>query len=232
MTTRCLVLLSGGLDSTAALLAARRSFDEVSALGFRYGQPSADQELVAASTTAQSLGVRFDRRQLVGAIEPGGIMKGAPDGLAVAPVVVPMRNAIFLSVAASVGIGLWGGEPFSIGVGCNADDAAFDDCRRTFFGAMSTAMTLASGVQIGVWAPYVDTPKRQIVEFVDAAGELDALSRSWSCYRGGKAPCRKCRACIVREESFAGVGADRDLGAHPLVMTGGDPSRDAALGLK
>ena len=229
---RIIVLLSGGLDSTAVLLAARRNFDEVFALGFRYGQPAGDQEMVAAERSAHAAGVQFDSRQLVGSVERAGIVTGAPDGLGVAPVVVPMRNAVFLTVAAGYGVAKWGGAPFSIGVGCNADDAAFDDCRRTFFSSMSSSLTLASGTQIEVWAPYVDTPKRQIVDLVETTGELDALTRSWSCYRGGAKPCGACRACLVREESFAGVGVARDLGAFPLVMCGGDPGRDAALGLR
>lgn len=57
------ILLSGGLDSTAALCWATRARPEVRAIGFDYGQPHRDQELFAARSAAEALGVAYPTKE-------------------------------------------------------------------------------------------------------------------------------------------------------------------------
>ena len=56
MTKKCVLLLSGGLDSTTTLAMAKAEGYEVYALSFRYGQRHS-VELDSAKKVAESLGV-------------------------------------------------------------------------------------------------------------------------------------------------------------------------------
>lgn len=55
---KCIVLLSGGLDSTVNLLLAQRSYDVVSTLTFDYGQRAAAREIQSARSLSDRLGIR------------------------------------------------------------------------------------------------------------------------------------------------------------------------------
>ena len=52
--TRCLVVFSGGQDSTTCLFWAKRHFDEVHALSFYYGQKHAQEVEIARAIAADA----------------------------------------------------------------------------------------------------------------------------------------------------------------------------------
>lgn len=212
------VLLSGGMDSVASLFWAQARYPRMFALSFMYGQPNADQELAAAGYAAKVAGVDWRRLAVSDAV------RGANRLTSTSPV-VPGRNLVFLSIAAAHAAAEWGIGRLDVVIGSNAEDAAdFPDCRQETVSAMSAALSAGHGRDVVVMAPWLGKTKAQILYAVkpDAAA-LDAVRRSWSCYRA-TGPCGECGACVKRAAAFRSQGiADA---AEPIVMGGGDRSRE------
>jgi len=224
------VLLSGGMDSVAALHWARGRYETLRALGFRYGQPHANAELPIAQNVAARLGVPFTVLAMADVLNTRmGLLAGVTDHDAsrfggVNPAFVPGRNLVFLSVAAAHACGWFKGN-FHIVIGACAEDAAgFPDCRERVLTALGGVLREGCGREFHVVAPFVRTSKAALVGSLDGHA-LEDVRRSWSCYRGELAgPCGTCSACVVRAGAFAAAGVV-DLSAHPGVC-GGDPARE------
>lgn len=224
---RC-VLLSGGLDSTAALHRSLAQDGDVRAVCFDYGQPNRDHELFAAEATAKRLGVRCTRLALADTIRTGaGLLRAVtdhdPTAMGVHRAFVPGRNAVFLSIAAAHAATWWTAGTIALVVGANADDAAgFPDCVARFFVPMARALSHGTAREIIVETPFVDRTKAQIIREATDAARAD-MTRSWSCYRGD-GPCGACSPCVLRAAAFQAAGlADEAVRA---TMHGGDgPTR-------
>lgn len=225
------VLLSGGFDSTAALLWALANRPDVRAIAFAYGQPHRDAELYAAGRAARGLGVRLTTLALADTLLTGaGLLGGVQDhdpsrtgGTNRA--FLPGRNAVFLSVAAAHVCAWWPQGTVELVVGFSKEDAAgFPDCRVSFVAAMATVLRHAVSREIRIAAPFIDRAKADVLRsFASDPAALAHLSASWSCYRG-VGPCGACSACVQRAAAFTAVGVV-DASAPP-VMTGGDPARE------
>jgi 7-cyano-7-deazaguanine synthase len=221
------VLVSGGMDSIAALHWANTAYPNLIAILFDYGQQNADQELTAAGMAAEKISVPRIRIALADSLPKGrGILHhvedhdGRDDG--VSPAFVPGRNLVFLTCAAAHASVYWNNGSFDMVIGANTQDARrFPDCRPGAFTKLAETLRHGIGREVSIVAPWIDRTKTQILLSLDAAGR-DAASRSWSCYRS-TGPCGKCSACVLRSEAFVGAGID-DLCA-PVRMTGGDPGR-------
>lgn len=220
-----LVLLSGGLDSVAALHHERSVSERVvEAVSFDYGQPNRDAEMSAAQRIAERRGVRWHGIQIGEAVRGLKALVPPPRGVdnGVSRANLPGRNAIMLSIAAALGARLFGGEVRLV-VGANADDAeTFPDCRAAFFDAAEEALgkALAGVAFLHIAAPWVGMRKRDIVGWCRAHGEdaVTDIRDSMSCYRGTR--CGDCDPCAFRAEAFAANGLVD--GAWVPRMVGGD----------
>lgn len=201
MADVALVLLSGGLDSTAALHWALDQPMPVHALGFDYGQPNRASELDAARGVALRRNVPFS------VIELPGLQRLDPTaGLStkgVARAFVPGRNALFLACAAARLANI-GGDGLLV-VGANKNDAAgFPDCRMTFFQMQEQALAAAFNGLCSLWiaTPWLFKTKAEIVTWcVERPEALSDVRRSVSCYRGTR--CGDCDPCMLRAAAFA-----------------------------
>ena len=184
------IMLSGGLDSVVLLYEAVSDGQKVHAVNFRYGQRHI-QELEWARTHCDRLGVlytTFEIDQLMGSSLTDG--NGS--------VVVPNRNAIFLSIACNIAAAIGAAR---VMFAANADDeAGFPDCREKFINAYNCALAEAE-IPVKVIAPYLHLPKWQILRKGQDLGVK--FSETWSCYEGGIQPCGKCGACVKRAEAEA-----------------------------
>lgn len=112
-------------------------------------------------------------------------------------IIVPNRNAIFLSVAVNIAVEA---KADTITIGANADDEEiFPDCRKQFIEAMN-ACVKAAGYDVEICAPYLDWPKWKIGALAQTMRV--PLTETWSCYRGGAKPCGECPACVKREDAL------------------------------
>lgn len=219
------VLLSGGMDSVAALYWARRERGVAGAVSFRYGAKHNDREIPLAAWHCRELGVphRVVGLDFIGELFVSDLLRGGgdvPDGhyedATMRRTVVPFRNGIMLAVA--------GGYAESIGadavvIGAHAGDhAIYPDCRDGFMAAMGEALRLGTYAGVALLRPFIGMDKAGIVR-VGASLGVD-FSRTWSCYRGEETHCGRCGTCVERREAFAVAGvadptAYRDKGPLP-----------------
>lgn len=231
MIRNAVVLLSGGLDSTAALCWALPRYDEVRAFSVDYGQPNRDAELIAGRSAAEALGIPLARVAIADALrpaKPGGILGGVTDAERTSGIdraFVPGRNLLLATVAVAHACTWWEEEPFDLIIGaCAEDQAGFPDCRPTTLGLLARALEVGCVRQLRIRAPWADRTKREILyALAPDARAFDLVRRSWSCYRP-KGPCGSCGACVKRAAAFADLGVE-DLSAPPK-LCGGDPVRE------
>lgn len=210
------VLLSGGLDSTAALYWAKKKKYSVVALSIRYGQRHV-RELSAARAVARAAKVRRHEVSLslpwLGGSSLTNKSLRIPDvplkkiGGGIPSTYVPGRNTIFLSLAASLA-DVVGAE--AIVIGANAlDYSGYPDCRPSFinaFGRVAVEGTKrgAEGKSLKILAPLLRLDKKGVVQL---ARKLKApLRLTWSCYRGKSEPCGRCDSCKLRAKGFRAAG--------------------------
>jgi 7-cyano-7-deazaguanine synthase len=216
MTTRSVVLLSGGLDSATALAMTRARGDECHTLALDYGQRHR-AELAAARRVSQQLGAREHRELRVAIGELGGSALTDPavdvpehGGAGIPITYVPARNTVFLSLALAWAEVLGASR---IVIGVNAIDfSGYPDCRPEFIAAFEKLARLATkagveGGALAIDAPLIAMTKAQIIRRGLELGVDYALTVS--CYRAdedGRA-CGRCDSCRLRAEGFVKAGA-------------------------
>ncbi|MBU0548326.1 MAG: 7-cyano-7-deazaguanine synthase QueC [Candidatus Omnitrophica bacterium] len=199
---QAVVLLSGGLDSATVLYLAKAKGYLCRCLIFDYGQihkkeiRQAKRIAKAAGCAYKILKIKFpwkgsallDRKIKI----PEKINRGIP------ATYVPSRNIIFLSFAASFAETV-GAE--SIFMGAHAQDySGYPDCRREFFSAFSKMVKAGTYGGFSIRVPLLYKNKSQIILMGKRLGVPFELT--WSCYRGGKAPCTRCDSCYYRAKGF------------------------------
>lgn len=228
MNASAVVLLSGGMDSIAALHWSLGRFDAIRAISFDYAQPNRDAEIAAAQTEAARLSIPWER-VYAGSIFPrAGLLAGVTDhvekeGAVTNAAFVPARNLLFLTIAAGFASAAYRIGNLAVVIGACKDDAlGFPDCRAGTLAKQGEALRAGLAREVSVIAPWIDRTKTQILESLDEAGRA-AVARSWSCYRA-EGPCGACTACVTRGRAFAEYGLVDE--AKAPVMHGGDPSRE------
>ena len=220
-TRRAIVLLSGGLDSATVLAIARSKGYVCHALSFRYGQRHTE-ELRAAQRVAKAFGVKdhkiatIDLRLFGGSALTDDIQvpknrshKAMGKGIPIT--YVPARNTIFLSFALAWAEVLGAQDIF---IGVNAlDYSGYPDCRPEYIKAYQKLANLATKVGVEktarfkIHTPLIRMTKAQIIRTGLKLG-LD-YGLTLSCYDpiGGKKPCGRCDACLLRAKGFKEAGA-------------------------
>jgi 7-cyano-7-deazaguanine synthase len=220
MTSKAIVLLSGGLDSTTVLAHAKSEGFEPYALSFRYGQRHA-VELRAAKRVAEAQGVAdhvvcdIDLRVFGGSALTSDVE--VPKHTSVDQVeenipitYVPARNTVFLSFALAYAEVVGATDIF---IGVNAlDYSGYPDCRPEFITAFETMANLATragveGGAITIHTPLMDKTKGEIVRMGLALGVDYGLTSS--CYDPDDAgrSCGHCDSCLLRLKGFAEAGS-------------------------
>lgn len=183
---KCILLLSGGLDSITLLYQLIAENCMVHALLFDYGQQHV-QELLFAKAHCRRNNVLFT---IITLPKLGGLT-GETSWI------VPNRNAIFIMLAANKAIEA-GAE--SVIIGCNADDeAGFPDCRQSFIQQCNIILQIAK-IDVEVCAPFLDWKKWKIARLAQDYGIPS--NEIWTCYKGGSYPCGKCPACLKLETAL------------------------------
>ena len=231
-TDKVVVVLSGGQDSTTVLFAAKQKFDKVYAITFDYGQRHRI-EIDAAVKVAKMAGVEshevIDVIGVMHSISPltsNTELETYSDAKQMDSIIgsrreltfVPMRNMLFLNIAANraeeVGAGV-----IATGV-CEMDNANYPDCRQQFIVATETAMNYALGADLGqsapltIWTPLIYLDKAASVQWAfDIAGCWEALAYSHTSYDGRYPPTGMNHANVLRADGFEKAGLP-----DPLVL--------------
>jgi len=215
---KCIIVLSGGLDSTTLAYHLKTGGYELEAISFDYGQRH-KRELRCAAQTAINLDFELKLFQMPGILGgsaltgQGDIPQGHYKEESMKKTVVPNRNMVMLSIAAAYALSR-GVKNIAIGVHAG-DHAIYPDCRK------DTMELIECSIQMGNWdaqdfkilTPFIKLNKSAIVK----AGNLLGVpfENTHTCYEGTKVPCGKCGSCVERAEAFAENKIDDPLIPKP-----------------
>ncbi len=214
MTSKALVVFSGGQDSTTCLFWAKKKFDQVEAICFDYGQRHSI-ELKSAKTIAHKWEiplkiVKVEAFKQLGAnslldhdTEITHNENDLPNTF------VPGRNIIFMTLAAA-----WAYQMKTThlitGV-CETDYSGYPDCRKSTMESLQTTISAGMDYTFEIHTPLMYMSKAETVSLAREVGALEALAWSHTCYEGVFPPCGTCPACILREKGFAEAGTKDPL---------------------
>ena len=170
----------------------------------------AEGELRAAHSIAKTAGAVEHRLVEIPSLkEAGDIGGGRFSGLP--STYIPMRNAVFYTLAASYAEEV--GANYILG-GHNGDDLRiFEDTRREFFDSLQRAIWAGSSRlrkdRTTLLRPLQRMSKSEVVAF---ASRLKVpLGLTWSCHIEGTEHCWQCDGCRARVEAFEGAGVKDPL---------------------
>lgn len=203
----CLIILSGGMDSVTLLHEYKERI--AIALTFDYHSRHAAHEIACARWQCEQLGIRhivlelpYMEQYLKSSLLQGGeeIPEGHYAEENMKSTVVPFRNGVMLSIAASIAES----EELKYVMIANhgGDHTIYPDCRPAFVDAMDKAIEAGTFVGLHLLAPYTNITKRDIALRGKELG-VD-YSHTYSCYKGGDVHCGKCGTCVERKEALEG----------------------------
>ena len=216
---KALVVYSGGQDSTTCLFWAKKHFDEVRALCFRYGQKHV-VEVDIARGIAERAGVPFEEKDfsfiselstgcsltdtsIIMDKEPPTPSPDMPDGRITPPnTFVPGRNLFFLAIAA-VYAREHGIMNLVTGVS-QTDYSGYPDCRDSFIRSLNVSLNLAMDEQFVIHTPLMWIDKAETWKLADELGVFDLVrNETLTCYNGVKGDgCGECPACKLRRQGL------------------------------
>ena len=214
--TDALIILSGGLDSTTALAHSISKGHQPAAISFVYPSKHNAYELKAACAVVQHYGIRlfatdigpaFAWSQSALLLSGGDIPQGHYNDESMKATVVPGRNLIMISVAASLAESQ--GFRFLV-LGIHAGDhAIYPDCRPMFYRHARAAVRHSTDGAVDLYAPFIDQDKAAIVREGLRLKAPYELTRT--CYQGQDRACGVCGSCVERREAFAENGTEDPL---------------------
>lgn len=217
---KCLVVLSGGQDSTTCLFWALQYFEKVKALTFNYGQrhvveieaatqiaklAKVEHEIINVPDILKSRSPLTDRNSALETYDNYEQMDKVI-GDRIELTFVPMRNAFFLTLAANHALY---DNIYNLVTGvCQMDNANYPDCRQTFILAQEETINRALGItDFRIYTPLLSKSKSETVKLAtELPGCWEALAFSHTCYAGKVPPCGICHACTLRAHGFEEAG--------------------------
>jgi 7-cyano-7-deazaguanine synthase len=208
----CVVLLSGGLDSTVMLYGCvmSRGAENVFPLYVNYGSKHKSYEFAAAQITCKELGltlreVEVSKNIFSNAALTDPNVKVPSDLKDTINVVVPFRNLSLATFGAMYADMVGVSDIFLSPT--KEDFDVFRDCRRDFFDMVEATLELGSKREGNyfVLTPHIQMTKAEVIQ---RGIDLDVnFLNTWTCYdpQAGK-PCKVCPACQVRAKGFNELG--------------------------
>ena len=214
MSSKAVILLSGGLGSTTCLAIAKNQGFDLNALTLNYGQRH-DFELKSAQKIVDHFKIKNHSVVNINLAQFGGsaltdeidVPKDRSESeMTDIPITyVPARNTVFLSLALAWAETI---NAFNIFIGVNVlDYSGYPDCRPEYIAAFEKTANLAtkagvSGERFKIHTPLINMKKSEIILNGLKLGVDYSLTSS--CYDPLKngTPCGHCDACILRLKGF------------------------------
>jgi 7-cyano-7-deazaguanine synthase len=216
VNNKCVVLLSGGLDSTTLLAYMKYINFEVLPISIYYGQRH-KHELDAAEAICKHYGLEWKGFDM--SFGSAHLFKGSsqtdnipvPHGhyedASMKVTVVPNRNMILLSLATAYAIS---NDARVVAYAAHAGDhAIYPDCRPQFAEAMKRAIAGCHFEYMELDTPFIRKSKADIVAL---GAQLHVpFNLTWSCYDPQLSVsryihCGECGTCVERKEAFTLAG--------------------------
>ena len=205
--TVAVVLLSGGIDSAAALYLIKQEAKRIYTLNVVYAETydkeaEASMRLAAAAHVKEHISVMLPfYKDLERRYHP------APSHY-ISSAYIPARNIVFYGIAAAYAETLGADK---VVFGSNADDAKeLPDASTSFIKLMNQLVMMGTrtgqeGKPIEIVNPLIEYSKSETLKL---AIKLHVpLELTWSCHENSEVPCGRCRGCRMRLKAFEEVGA-------------------------
>ena len=181
---------------------------------FSYGQ-RASRELEAAKKVGKALKLKEHKivaidfmKSLYGASNVLTDTKKSLPSKFEYSIVVPIRNAIFVTIATAWAFSL---KASLVAYGAHTDDFKYPDCRPAFSKKIEAALNQGEidGIRLGirnkikVWSPYSAGISKSTLVKSGYQKFGDKIFQTWSCYANLKSHCGKCESCNNRKAAFA-----------------------------
>lgn len=224
--TKSLVIFSGGQDSTTCLYWAIKNYgaENVYAIAFDYGQRHKNElksakhiariskiagfEIVKVPNILKSHSPLTDQNVELEQYKNFEEMEEII-GNRVEVTVVPMRNALFLTIAANRAVEL-GATSIVTGV-CGGDNNNFPDCTQAFIDSQEQTINMSLGIdgpeQIKIETPLMNLTKAETVKLArKLKGCWRALSWTTTSYDGKYPPVDNNHSNVLRAKGFEEAG--------------------------
>jgi 7-cyano-7-deazaguanine synthase len=224
LTSKALVVFSGGQDSTTCLIQALAQYDEVHGITFDYGQRHRE-EIEIAKALAGKLALASHKVLDVGLLNELAISALTRDAIPVSHELmdnglpntfVPGRNILFLTLAGIYAYQL-GAEVVITGV-CETDFSGYPDCRNDFIKAMESALVQGMDRQLKIVTPLMWLSKAETWALADKYRQLELIrNETLTCYNGIVGDgCGNCPACSLRSRGLSDYLQNKDEVMHSL----------------
>lgn len=219
-TTKVVVILSGGMDSTISmrLCAEKYGHDNVYSISFDYGQKQ-KVELEKAKESTNILGISHKVFNLSALNDISlGFSANVDEGIKMPTIkdilgeprpitYVPNRNMILMSVAAAYAEKI-GAEYIYSGFQAT-DEYGYHDTTKRFVDKINDVLSENRIIKIKVIAPFANLSKLDEIIILDQLdGSVDLLIHTLTCYNpdfNGNS-CGKCPSCSERIANFIKAG--------------------------
>jgi 7-cyano-7-deazaguanine synthase len=221
----CLVLFSGGQDSTVCLAWALQRFARVETVGFAYGQrhevemaqrPVIRERLAAAFPAwATKLGEdHVLELATLGAISDTALTRDAAFEMSAAGLpntFVPGRNLLFFTYAAALAYRR--GIRTLVGGMCETDFSGYPDCRNDTLQALGKAISLGMDAPFAIETPVMWLDKAATWDLAEQLGSAPLVDliveHTHTCYTADRTTrhawghgCGQCPACVLRAKGW------------------------------
>jgi 7-cyano-7-deazaguanine synthase len=207
---KSVILLSGGLDSSANLAFCDAWDEPVLALTADYGQRAFEPEKRAARDLCRHYGIKHETIDLrwLGALGGSSLTSTSQDVPDMDPAMlddarttqasakavwVPNRNGVLINVASAYAERAGANRVI---VGFNIEEAAtFPDNSAAYLDAATHALKFSTANHVAVHCYTTHWDKRRIVAELKKLEKPFPFEGVWSCYQGGNTPCGVCESC-------------------------------------
>ena len=213
---KAVIVFSGGVDSVCAVSYLKSKY-ELYGITFSYGQ-KANSEITAAKSFAKKLGLKQHRiidigfmKELYGNSNVLTSSKREIPSKFEYSIVVPIRNAVFLSIASAWAFTL---NASLVAYGAHTGDKRYPDCRPNFAKKLESAFNQGEidGIKsklrknIEIWSPYRQGLSKSDLLKSGMKVLGNSIFKTWSCYSNKKNHCGVCESCNNRKIAFTKAG--------------------------
>ncbi len=209
---KAVIVFSGGIDSVCAVSFLKSKYD-LYGITFSYGQ-KANMEIKVAKRFAKKLKLKQHKiidisfmKELYGNSNVLTSTKRKIPSKFEYSIVVPIRNAVFLSISSAWAFTL---NASLVAYGAHTGDKNYPDCRPNFTKKLESAFNQGEidGIElklrksIKIWSPYRERLSKSDLLKTGMKNLGDSIFKTWSCYSDKEYHCGVCESCINRKNAF------------------------------
>jgi 7-cyano-7-deazaguanine synthase len=213
---KAILVFSGGVDSVCVASYLKSKY-ELYGISFSYGQ-KANREIIAAESFSKKLSLKKHKivdigfmKELYGDSNVLTSSKRKIPSKFEYSIVVPIRNAVFLSIASAWAFTL---NASLVAYGAHTGDRNYPDCRPNFAKKLESSFNqgeidgIKSGLRknIEIWSPYKAGLSKSDLLKIGYKTMGESIFKTWSCYSSGKYHCGICESCNNRKFAFERSG--------------------------